>query len=154
MAEETSTRLIMLAVMAVIGLLVTIIVNWDKIYENLNRLKRSVCKSDEDKRKDKISLLKGYLIHYGYDFDNGKSRYWFTLADVLTDNHDSKVMEWVSDHYDEAINSLITDGYIERVDEGVGIGVKLSSEGRHHYTSRLKANIGELISELENAIKA
>ena len=153
MEEGSSPRLIWLAILATIGVLITIIVNWDKIFENAKRLKGWIFKSLESRNNEKmISALRDYIIHYGYDFNNGKGREWFMFADMAIDIPNTNVLEWISNNFDSAVNSLVRDGYLNKIEGGIGVGYELSLEGRNYYTSTIKSRIQKSVEQLEKGI--
>jgi hypothetical protein len=143
---------IITTIVAVIGCFITIVINWDKISGALLRLKRKFSKQDQNELI--IDCLRDYLIHYGYDFDNGKGRDFFHIGDLEHDIKPNNIFNWVVTNYDEAINGLIQDGYLERRESIFKGCVKVTEAGRNYYSSIVKKRIESSIKKIEKHVSS
>lgn len=128
-----------------------VITNWDKISTLISKIKN---KFDPRYKEEKlIECLRDYLVHYGYDFDNGKGRNHFYYVDLAYDIGSVKIVQWVESNYDEAINELIIRGYLERVETAFTRGgVRLTQSGRHYYTQCVKQRVAQSIGQIEKHV--
>lgn len=147
---DASFLKIITTIVAVIGCLITVIINWEKISNFYLKLKGRIF--DQHEEGQVINCLRDYLIHYGYDFDNGKGRDFYHIGDLGQDIKPTDIYNWVVSNYDEAINGLIHDGYLERVDSIMSGCVKLTDSGRSYYTSSVRKRVESSIKEIEKHV--
>jgi hypothetical protein len=160
-AEQASfwgeKRLIILLGLAIFGSAITLIVQRKSIVAFFTEFRQAVIKTESEKYLELIEHYKNYLLCYGYDFDNGKGRTDFTIGDIKYETSKKcniRLYEFFLEKYDEAVNSLVDEEYLEPQHNGLfRFGYLVTAKGRNRYTSHVAKVVQSSIDALEKEFK-